>query len=130
MISHTFLIHTKSTVVCSVLQRHLKYQLNTVAQVKLFSAVAGHLGRLAHPRTKCKLLMWAVAIDERKGLEMGSQQICGETDIWRKLVTRANFRIPTNLLNAGSVTVSKHQDRSTSTDHVVHLFLSCYVKLA
>lgn len=59
-------------MVCSVLQGHLKYQSNTVAEVKFFSAaVAGHLGRLAHPSTHCKILMLAVAIEERKGMEMG-----------------------------------------------------------
>lgn len=61
-------------MVCSAPQRHLKYQSNTVARVKFFSAaVAGHLGRLAHPGARCKILMLAVAIEEKKGMEMGPQ---------------------------------------------------------
>lgn len=68
-----------------MLQRHLKYQSNAVAQVKFFSAaVAGHLGRLAHPTTHCKILMLSEAL-EKKGDGNGSsvhgeRLKCGRTD--------------------------------------------------
>lgn len=43
--------HVRLIRMCGALQRHLKYQSNSVAQVKFVSAaVAGHLGGLASAR--------------------------------------------------------------------------------